>query len=155
MAAFHARRFRARHTQHCACHYESERIEIRVRECQDSAMQAAIDTSPRRAFLEHRWGRRIPCHAALQLRAPDGSITLARLRDLSTSGAFIETTRMLAICSPVDVAILDADGVPRRQILKAMVVRRAVDGLGIEWNETPAGPVCPALGCTTTCAAAC
>lgn len=105
------------------------------------------------AHIEHRWGRRIPCSAPIRILTPTSSAD-ARLRDLSSSGAFIETDLRLPACTPVTLAILREDGSRREQQLRAMVVRIAADGLAVEWCETPAGPVCPVLGCTTLCAAA-
>jgi hypothetical protein len=78
----------------------------------------------------------------------------ARLRDLSSSGAFIETNLQPPAGTPLTLAILREDGCPREQELRAIVVRVVADGLAVEWCETPAGPVCPVLGCTTLCAAA-
>lgn len=105
------------------------------------------------ASIEHRWGRRFPCCARLRLEAP-GIDTSARFRDLSMSGAFIETNAELTPNTPVTIAILREDGSQREQRLRATVVRRTAEGLGVEWWDTPAGPVCPALGCASPCPAA-
>lgn len=105
------------------------------------------------AFIEHRWGRRIPCSAPVRLLAPGHHID-ARLRDLSSSGAFIETDFAPPVCTPVTVAILREDGSQREQELRALVVRVEAGGMAVEWCETPSGPVCPVLGCTALCAAA-
>jgi hypothetical protein len=105
------------------------------------------------AFIEHRWGRRIPCSSPIRILT-SGQSTTARLRDLSASGAFIETNLTPAVCTPVTLAILREDGSQREQALRALVVRVEADGVAVEWCETPAGPVCPVLGCTTLCAAA-
>jgi hypothetical protein len=105
------------------------------------------------AQIEHRWGRRIPCSAPVRLLTPTLSAS-ARLRDLSSSGAFIETILQPPAGTPLTLAILREDGSRREQELRAIVVRVVTDGLAVEWCETPAGPVCPVLGCTTLCAAA-
>ena len=110
-------------------------------------------TNANLAYIEHRWGRRVPCSAPVRILAPTLSVN-ARLRDLSASGAFIETNLTPAVCTPVTLAILREDGSQREQALRAMVVRVAADGVAVEWCETPAGPVCPVLGCTSLCAAA-
>jgi hypothetical protein len=105
------------------------------------------------AYVEHRWGRRIPCSAPVRLITHGEPVT-ARLRDLSMSGAFVETESVLPVFARVTLAILREDGSQREQRLNAVVIRVAVDGIGVEWCETPAGPVCPVLGCSKLCAAA-
>ena len=105
------------------------------------------------AYIEHRWGKRIPCSAPLRIVAPEFSAA-ARLRDLSMSGAFVETTVPLRLFMPVTLAILREDGSQREQNLRALVVRHGEGGVGVEWCETLAGPVCPVLGCTKLCEAA-
>jgi hypothetical protein len=104
-------------------------------------------------FIEHRWGSRIPCSAPLRMIVL-GETSVARLRDLSMSGAFIETALATRIGTPVCLAILREDGSAREQVLEATVVRHGAGGLGVEWCETPTGPVCPVLGCTNLCEAA-
>jgi hypothetical protein len=79
---------------------------------------------------------------------------VARLRDLSMSGAFIETALATRIGASLTLAISRQDGSAREQVLKATVVRHDAGGLGVEWCETPTGPVCPVLGCTKLCEAA-
>jgi hypothetical protein len=65
-----------------------------------------------------------------------GAISVARLRDLSTSGAFLETPPVFAPLSSVDVQ-LEVERRGRRVIasIPAHVVRITPDGIGVEWNE--------------------
>ena len=101
--------------------------------------------------MEHRWGRRIACRAAVQISAPAGALGGGRMRDVSSSGAFVETTLALPLFATIAVTMLRDDG-HRGTRLDACVVRRATDGIGIEWVETPAGAICPVLGCAEGCA---
>ena len=74
------------------------------------------------------------------------------MRDVSMSGAFIETPLALALHGAVTVAVVRANG--SEATLQANVVRRDASGIGIEWSEASHGAICPVLGCATPCAAA-
>jgi hypothetical protein len=107
----------------------------------------------RPAGMEHRFGRRIPCSAPLRVTAASGAAARGRMRDVSMSGAFIETSLSLPLHSQITIEVLREDGSgdkPR----SACVVRSDATGFGIEWLETADQAICPVLGCSTLCAAA-
>jgi hypothetical protein len=98
--------------------------------------------------MEHRWGRRIPCGASARLEAGrDGTLGVGRLRDVSLSGAFIETTLKLPMFASIAVSVRGTE-------VRASVVRITEDGVGVEWCEMAPHAVCPLLGCASPCAAA-
>ena len=104
--------------------------------------------------IEHRWGGRIVCHAHVQLSAERDVSGTGRMRDVSMSGAFIETKLPLPLYSQAVIEIVNEDGTIREHAIRVTVVRTESNGVGVEWRETVEGPVCPALGCTHLCAAA-
>jgi len=103
--------------------------------------------------MEHRWGRRILCGSRVRLSAGAGIRGGGKLRNVSTSGAFIETALELPLFSRLTLAVIRND--PTREIdTLASVVRVERDGVAVEWCETPGGSICNEFGCTTRCAAA-
>ena len=109
-------------------------------------------TSAAANFMEHRWGRRIPCSASVLIAAGAGVTGTGRLRDVSTSGAFVETTLDLPLLAQVTIAVLRVgaaaiDGPGTR----ANIVRRASGGFAVEWCEIQAGTICEQLGCAAAC----
>ena len=105
------------------------------------------------AVIEHRWGGRIACHARVGISMDSELCGDGHMRDVSSSGAFIQTALAVPLYSQVAIAVLDAQG-HVRPAMRAIVVRTESNGVGVEWRETVNGPVCPALGCTTQCEAA-
>jgi len=101
--------------------------------------------------MEHRWGRRISCTAPVRVTLENGLIGSGRLRNASSSGAFIETTLATPMLSRVSIAITRDDRTQRE--IRAIVVRRDPDGIAIEWCKTEEGSICSGLGCETRCAA--
>jgi hypothetical protein len=61
-------------------------------------------------------------------------MNIARLRDVSVSGAFLETGAILRTFSSVDVQFRTHRGGSSR-VLSAHVVRTTPDGVGVEWRE--------------------
>ena len=103
--------------------------------------------------MEHRWGQRKLCRARMWISA-SGVAGSARVRDVSTSGAFLETALPLPVHSQVTLAILLDDASKCPLELTAVVVRTAPDGVGIEWCDPVAGSICRSLGCAINCSAA-
>jgi hypothetical protein len=109
----------------------------------------------RRLPMEHRWGQRIDCGARVHVSTGTGGGGGAgRLRNVSMSGAFLESAIALPLFARITLAVL-RDDAPLRHAneVVASIVRREADGFGIEWCETPASAICGILGCTTRCAA--
>jgi hypothetical protein len=104
-------------------------------------------------FMEHRWGQRMPCRAVVRIAdgtRPGGG---GRVRDVSSSGAFIETALEIPVYARIALWVLGNESAEHAVELSATVVRVARDGIGVEWCETPAGEICGVVGCTTSCAA--
>jgi hypothetical protein len=104
-------------------------------------------------FMEHRWGQRMPCRASVRLSAGPGIAGAGRVRDVSSSGGFIETPVVLSVGTTVTLLVLGNESAQRATEITASVVRVEPDGIGVEWCETPAGSICAVVGCTTRCAA--
>lgn len=101
-------------------------------------------------YMEHRWGWRRPCRARVSVSSGRGIDGPGRLRDVSMSGAFLETPVPLPMFAQIEITVLCDDGT-RCAGCSGTVVRRALDGVGIEWTEPVAGSICMRLGCGATC----
>ena len=60
--------------------------------------------------MEHRWGQRRRCRARVCVSAGAGVSGSARLRDVSISGAFLETALPLPLFAQIAIAVLRDDG---------------------------------------------
>jgi PilZ domain-containing protein len=116
-----------------------------------AAVNAARATPTSEAFMEHRWGHRRPCQARVHVSAGGGIVGAARIRDISISGAFLETSLRLPIHGQILVSVLRGDGTQHSVEFSATVVRHASDGVGVEWCEPVSGPICDALECALAC----
>ena len=115
------------------------------------AATAAALTEPR---MEHRWGQRKRCRARVCVSAGSGVGGFACLRNVSLSGAFLETALPLPLFSQIAIAVLRDDGSADAFEFTASIVRAAPGGVGIEWCEPVSGSICRHLGCALQCAAA-
>lgn len=79
--------------------------------------------------MEHRWGERITLRLPVRLAAASETIDRGILRNVSASGAFIETRLRLPILSLLQVEL------PLDTPVPAFVVRRTKTGIGVEWSE--------------------
>lgn len=91
--------------------------------------------------MEHRWGRRQPANLAVQFFAGPGTIGIGRLVNISSTGAFMETTvplRPLCIVNlgPIGLVV----GESKSGSIAASVVRQCARGVGLEWCEAVAAP---------------
>jgi hypothetical protein len=102
-------------------------------------------------FMEHRFGQRFRCGTAVRLSAVDGVIGGGRLANVSLSGAYVETALDLPLFALVVIA---AERDERKVEMHGCVVRKDSSGVGVEWSETPARPICRIFGCTKQCEAA-
>jgi hypothetical protein len=103
--------------------------------------------------MEHRWGQRMRCLARVELSAGDGVHGKGRVRDVSSSGAFLETTLDLPLQTRVILLVLGNESATQVVEIDAIVVRVARGGIGVEWCETPTGSICAVVGCTAPCTA--
>jgi hypothetical protein len=118
-----------------------------------STETAAISHSPV-SPMEHRWGVRRECRTRVCISAGDELTGTGRIRDISMSGAFLETSLPLPLFAQVEVRLLRDDGLGHLVEFSATVVRRAHDGAGLEWRETAACSICQVVGCGKACASA-
>jgi hypothetical protein len=99
--------------------------------------------------MEHRFGNRLPCGTQVTVSAGAGVVGAGRMVNVSLSGAYVETAVDLPLFSPVAIEKLCGGG--RGISLRACVVRKDADGVGIEWCETPSRSICVTLGCPRPC----
>lgn len=123
---------------------------LRIPHMEHSDIGRAGESSPP-LFMEHRWGERIPCRARVRLSS-ETRVGNGRIRDVSASGAFIETALDLPECAPVTLFVLGNESATRIVEVCAIVVRSARDGIAVEWCDTPALSICTILGCSVRCA---
>lgn len=91
--------------------------------------------------MEHRWGNRVPLNALVRLATVQGE-HLARLCNLSLSGAFLETRQPLPHLTQLTVELtISPEEAARKASIGAHVVRTTADGIGIEWSELAPPPV--------------
>lgn len=89
--------------------------------------------------MEHRWGNRIIVDLPIWLSG--SSVTgPGVLRNLSSSGALIETPLPLATLAMVRVKI-PRNGALRPATVWGFIVRKGGDGFGIEWCDAAPLPV--------------
>lgn len=84
--------------------------------------------------MEHRWGKRVTTHIPVRLVASGGALGAGRVRDLSVSGAFVETSLPLRPLSWIQLEAQRA-AAGRRVRIAACVVRCTPTGVGIEWCD--------------------
>ena len=95
--------------------------------------------------MEHRWGQRTAVDLVVSLRGFSGTSGMGRLRDVSATGAFLQTNLELPLLAPMRIDLLE--GIPPACHCcegRAYVVRKAAAGFGIEWfapaPESPRSP---------------
>ena len=104
-------------------------------------MNAAIQAERLYDPTEIRFGGRIPLAVPVELTSGDTRRAAGTLRDLSISGALIETDLELPVFTNLVVTLptLAGESMPRQ--LVACVVRQAPAGVGVEWRDM----ACPTL----------
>lgn len=86
--------------------------------------------------MEHRWGERIQVDIRVRLSCLPYAIGTGRLRDVSVSGAFLETKLQTPLLAHVHVEIdFPSRQRSKRRSLAAHIMRRDENGIGIEWIE--------------------
>lgn len=111
----------------------------------------AAEMFPDGNYMEHRWGIRRACKARVTVSAGGGVSGVGRLRNISMSGAFLETALPLPPFAQLAVAVLREDGSNHRLEFPAVVVRHAPEGVGLEWCDPDPGRICMKLGCGVEC----
>ena len=105
-------------------------------------MQTAKRTERYSDPMEHRWGQRITLELPVRLEV--GNRTLARglLRNLSVSGALIETSLELPVFTNLVITLPAACEIAGQSAgLPASVVRTAPGGFAVEWRDMACPPV--------------
>ena len=83
--------------------------------------------------MEHRWGSRFALEHPVRIRSSGALVSTGALRNVSLSGGLLHTTAPFRLNCRI---VLQLGGVPKAErVVEAMVVRRAAEGLGIEWTE--------------------
>ena len=126
--------------------------ELRVPENRQMAATHAAGRMPAVQFMEHRWGLRRACRARVSVSAGNGLSGVGRLRNISMSGAFLETALPLHTHARLAVTVLRDDGSSHAVEFPAVVVRHEPDGVGLEWCDPDPGRICRKLGCGVECA---
>lgn len=84
--------------------------------------------------MEHRWGQRIQADMAVRIELGDGTLRLARLVDLSLSGALLKVGATLKTRGPLQVRLCLANG-QRSEPVEALLVRQGSGMAGVEWCD--------------------
>jgi hypothetical protein len=86
--------------------------------------------------MEHRWGNRFTLRVPVRLVQRPGSGRMGSVRNVSTSGGFVETTLQCAVLTLLQLEIsMPADRRVCDSRVHAFVTRRAPRGLGLEWCD--------------------
>jgi PilZ domain len=86
--------------------------------------------------MEHRWGRRCELYRMVLLRTAGGEALSAHLRDISLSGAYLESTASVPLMQPIDVELrIGFESHAHSCAVRGCVVRRDARGIAIEWCE--------------------
>lgn len=79
--------------------------------------------------MEHRWGQRVAVKMPVGFNGRPHAQNW--MRDVSTSGAFIETVLLFPLFSLLEVTFMAGGSL---QSVPAYVVRIDADGVGVEWG---------------------
>jgi hypothetical protein len=86
--------------------------------------------------MEHRWGRRVDCQIPVVVEAIAHVRLKAHIRNLSLTGAFLETSTEIGFPPTVCLRFEPASATPyHRHRIWAHVVRQTREGLGLEWTD--------------------
>ena len=92
--------------------------------------------------MEHRWGQRVTLEVPVRLYLDDAALGRGLLRNVSVSGALIETSLEIPVFSNIVVALpARSETGPQIHELAANVVRRLTAGIAVEWRDM----ACPAV----------
>ena len=85
--------------------------------------------------MEHRWGRRISVDLPVRVILSTGSVIWGRVRNLSITGAFVESAHLLPAGTRVSVEPMTGAGHWPARALPASVIWSRSSGAGLEWCE--------------------
>ncbi len=92
--------------------------------------------------MEHRWGTRVSVDLAVRLDVGADRLAPGLIREVSLSGAYLETRAGIAPYTPVLIELprgLHGSSEPHR--ISALVIRADGRGLALEWSEFAPGAV--------------
>lgn len=90
--------------------------------------------------MEHRWGKRILLEIPVRLDVRPDAVNWTR--NVSVSGAFIDTAPLVPVLGLLQVGIMCGDGSRTEfQRVPAYVVRVSDGGLGVEWCTFAPEPI--------------
>jgi PilZ domain len=84
---------------------------------------------------EHRWGERVRVNIPVQLSVQSLAGIDACMKNLSLSGALLNTDFDLGLHSLIEVNIKPTTPSARAAVLAAHVSRKYADDVGVEWCE--------------------
>ena len=82
--------------------------------------------------MEHRWGTRSKLDIPARVQCGSQGLLFGTLRDASVSGAFFSTAAQMPLLASVHVQLGAQSQTPG---VEAYVIRRATDGIGLEWVD--------------------
>jgi PilZ domain len=85
--------------------------------------------------LEHRWGARARVNIPVRVEATASPVGDGCMKNLSLSGAFMKSDRDLRLHTLIEVSIALPPPFSCTALIKAHVVRKMAEGVGIEWSE--------------------
>lgn len=92
--------------------------------------------------MEHRWGVRHSLDLSVRFGAGRRTLALARVRNASLSGAYLETPANLPMLGRMWVELESGQQLPNDgNRIAAYVVRADESGFGLEWCEFAPGPI--------------
>jgi PilZ domain len=84
---------------------------------------------------ESRWGDRTSVNIPVQMSTASVWVSVGYMKNLSLSGALVNSDIDLGLHSLIDVSIHMPEPSQRTQAVKAYVSRRTKEGIGLEWCE--------------------
>lgn len=85
--------------------------------------------------LEHRWGARAQVNIPVRVEATALPVGEGCMKNLSLSGAFVTSDRELRLYTLIEVSFALPPPASCTAVIKAHVVRKIGEGVGIEWSE--------------------
>jgi hypothetical protein len=98
-------------------------------------MRNAIQKIPPFDKTSVRFGKRRPLDLPVALRTDDSRDGRGIIRNASLSGAFVETSLDLPMCTNLLVTLADRRSTAAPRVLNACVTRVDAYGVGIEWRD--------------------
>lgn len=90
--------------------------------------------------MEHRWGHRIAVDVPVRLVLSRGGIVWGRMRNVSMTGAFVQSTQTLPAGALVSIEPTSRSGAWPFVARSATVIRVCDEGTGLEWCEPVDSP---------------